>query len=1156
MSTKRVLSPWRNWVPSGLMSSSAGKSARNGQWAIQCAIDVLESRQLLSAVVHTDLPDYAPASTAVISTRNNKQGGPNFRIGERVEFQVLHTDGIPNTGGGHQVWRVTDGGRRDLDGKANGRIRTTWYVNPDDSANSTFTLTATGLSSRAVAQATFTDAAATAIVTYPANNAFLVAGGWTGAITGTAQQPGGPGILNVKLNIKKTTGTSTNQYWTGAAWANSPSTTYVTATGTTNWSYAIATLSDAIYTITVRVTDINNVVATMPTSVFTVDVAAPTLTNFYASSNNYKDPAYSTSPYFTASAADATTNVVFAEYFIDTQGPDGTGILFNAFTPAKGVSLNGTLPTAIFDSLAEGQHNIIGHSRDAAGNWSLPSSWSVWYKDLTGPSTSGATVTPPTANMPPTFTATVTDIGSGYHNLTGAEYFVDTVGAPGTGKSMNPVGGYFNFANQTPSSYTVTKPVTATLTQAEFDALSDGTHTLSIRGQDVAGNWGAVTSVSFSKDVQLPMASVTAPGLGSNLSAIPFTLTFSTPVTGLTTAGIAVTNGTIGTLTGSGTTYTVTVIPAVQGNVTVQVLGGAAENEAVAGKFNTVSNTASAVYDIIVPTVTSISSISNHLMSTFYNTVIFTVVFSENVTISGAPQLALNSGGFATYYADNNSTQIRFQYKALAGHAASPLDFASGNYLSGGTIKDIGGNDAILPTAGAVNSWTPRNITVDAVAPTVSVTPTATATKLSPILFTIRFSENVTGMTAAQINVTNGTKGAFTGAGTYYTLSVTPTAQGAVTAQVIGAAASDVGSNYSVQSNIASVVYDTVAPTTSISLAGTLGLNGWYKEAVTVTLSGMDATSGVGQTQYSLGGTTWQTYTGAFVVSAQGLSSLQYYSTDNAGNVGATGSKSFKIDSIAPTVTGLFVRGSAWLTAFKTHLASHAMGDATLGYAIPVGSGAQLKTLPWVNMNTIAVAFSEDVSIDKSDLALTGITLPAYDVAGSTFSYDNVNHVATWVLPAVLTSDKLLLNVNADGVSPVADMAGLSLDGEWTNPVSTTSVSSSVFASGNAAAGGNFAFRFNALPGDANQNTVVQATDSVQIRNGLNLTPTSALFSAFADLNGNGVIQATDSVACRNNLNRSLPAGSPPVGVFASSLLFAKSPDAFDLLGVASSIEL
>src|SRR5262249_31386002 len=76
-------------------------------------------------------------------------------------------------------------------------------------------------------------------------------------------------------------------------------------------------------------------------------------------------------------------------------------------------------------------------------------------------------------------------------------------------------------------------------------------------------------------------------------------------------------------------------------------------------------------------------------------------------------------------------------------------------------------------------------------------------------------SESVTGLTAASITVTNGTKGTLSGSGTTYTLPVTPTAPGAVTFQVTSGAAQDAVGNNNTASATASVTYDSVAPATA-----------------------------------------------------------------------------------------------------------------------------------------------------------------------------------------------------------------------------------------------------------------------------------------------------------------------------------------------------
>ena len=100
--------------------------------------------------VITDKLDYNPAEIANITAKG-------YHIGETVQFLILHTDGTPNTGGGHLPWTVVDGGVNDIDGLANGIIETSWYVNPDDSFNSVFELTAQGLTSNIFSKHVFID---------------------------------------------------------------------------------------------------------------------------------------------------------------------------------------------------------------------------------------------------------------------------------------------------------------------------------------------------------------------------------------------------------------------------------------------------------------------------------------------------------------------------------------------------------------------------------------------------------------------------------------------------------------------------------------------------------------------------------------------------------------------------------------------------------------------------------------------------------------------------------------------------------------------------------------------------------------------------------------------------------------------------------------
>ena len=96
---------------------------------------------------------------------------------------------------------------------------------------------------------------------------------------------------------------------------------------------------------------------------------------------------------------------------------------------------------------------------------------------------------------------------------------------------------------------------------------------------------------------------------------------------------------------------------------------------------------------------------------------------------------------------------------------------------------------------------------------------------------------------------------------------------------------------------------DITPPVTQASLVGTSGTNGWFKSSVQVSLSATDDFSGVANTFYSVDGGVTETYSGAFIVSAPGQHTVQFWSVDNAGNTEATQMVEVKVDGVAPVVT-------------------------------------------------------------------------------------------------------------------------------------------------------------------------------------------------------------------------------------------------------------
>lgn len=98
---------------------------------------------------------------------------------------------------------------------------------------------------------------------------------------------------------------------------------------------------------------------------------------------------------------------------------------------------------------------------------------------------------------------------------------------------------------------------------------------------------------------------------------------------------------------------------------------------------------------------------------------------------------------------------------------------------------------------------------------------------------------------------------------------------------------------------------DTATPITTVSVtpAAPNGANGWYTDDVVVDFSASDNRSGVSSTEYSTdGGATWQPFAGGFSIGNEGVTTVQYRSTDRAGNVETAKSITVQIDKSAPTV--------------------------------------------------------------------------------------------------------------------------------------------------------------------------------------------------------------------------------------------------------------
>jgi hypothetical protein len=221
---------------------------------------------------------------------------------------------------------------------------------------------------------------------------------------------------------------------------------------------------------------------------------------------------------------------------------------------------------------------------------------------------------------------------------------------------------------------------------------------------------GGKASAYAARLAVFPFPTVTSPAAEfTPLSPIPFTVTFSVPVTGFAQDDLRIANGVVAAFAGAEADYQAMVTPAGQGPVTVSVDAGVCVDEA--GTPNRASVPLSRTYDSVAPTVTDVSSTTPDGTYGPGTAISLTVAFSEPVTVTGTPQLLLETGAtdaVAVCSAGKAAATLTFLYTVAIGDESPDLDCAGTTALrlNGGSIRDAAGNDAdlALPTPAAPHS--------------------------------------------------------------------------------------------------------------------------------------------------------------------------------------------------------------------------------------------------------------------------------------------------------------------------------------------------------------------------------------------------------------------------------------------------------------------
>ncbi|HCC07509.1 MAG TPA: hypothetical protein DEP72_05055, partial [Clostridiales bacterium] len=343
---------------------------------------------------------------------------------------------------------------------------------------------------------------------------------------------------------------------------------------------------------------------------------------------------------------------------------------------------------------------------------------------------------------------TVTDSNSG--NIITVYYRIDGIaGAAGT-----QVGSTIT-ANTSAQAYSGTIPLGSTTV---------GAHTLYLWADDGTGRVSAETSQAFTV-LANPTLTITASTPDTTTaSSVTYTFTFSESVTGFDTTQVTVTNGTKGTFSGSGATYTLVVTNA--GSCTQIVTVNAVVNTVAANNAN-ISGSKTVTVDNIGPTP---AVTANTADTTNSSSVTYTFTFNETAIGFDSSDVIVTNGTKGTFTAVSGTV-----YTLVVTNIGNCTQTVA---VNAGVCTDAVGN---------VNTSGSKTITIDiTIPPTLIVTAsTAGILNATSVKYTFAFSETVTGFDASDITVVNGIKGMFTALnGATYTLIVTNSTSGIQTVTV------------------------------------------------------------------------------------------------------------------------------------------------------------------------------------------------------------------------------------------------------------------------------------------------------------------------------------------------------------------------------------
>jgi hypothetical protein len=841
----------------------------------------------------------------------------------------------------------------------------------------------------------------------------------------------------------------------GATWS-----TATASVGNNTWSHTTTLVSSN--TLKIRVVDAAGNAGTTLSQAYVLDTTAPGSPSTPDLSSG-SDTGSSSTDNITNDDTPTITGTAESGSSVTLYDTDGTTVLGTATATGGNWSITAS-------TLGAGGHTVTAVATDAAGNTSGASSSLAITVDTSAPSGLAlSTTSVATSNAGSSATLATLSASDGQ----AITYSL------GVGNGTNDAdNGSFAIAGNS--------------LKVGGSALSAGTYKVYLTATDAAGNAGSQAFTITVVDAPSVSSIVRAGGVSSavqaSASSVSYTVTFSESVTGVdasdfSLAASGTASGSITAVSGSGSTYTVTVDSlAGDGTLRLDLKGSGTgiangSSTAIAGGYSagqtfTLDHTAPTItFSGIAFSADSGSSATDFITSTVAQTISATL----SATLAGGDVLYGSLDGGATW-SDITAS--------VSGTALS----WSATLAASGTLKlkvaDVAGNDG---------SATSQAYVLDTVAPaapsapdldagsdsgssasdnvTNDTTPTFSGTAESGSLVTLYDSDGTTVL------------GSATAAGGSWSIASSALGEGNHTVTV---KATDTAGNVSSASSGLTVNIDTTAPTTSFSgIAFSADTGSSSSDLVTATAAQtisatLSATLAAGELAFGSldGGATWTDITSrvsgtalAWSTTLAASNNLKLKVTDAAGNGGAASSQAYVLDTAAPaapsapdlavgsdsgssssdditsdttpTFTGT-AESSSTVTLYDTD-GSTVLGTATATggnwsiTASALASGTHTVTAKATDSagNVSSASSGATIAVDAGAPAVASIVRAgSANTNGATVSYtvtfnESVTGVdlADFVLTAGGTASGTLSSISGSGSSYTVDVSGASGDG-------------------------------------------------------------------------------------------------------------------------------